>query len=90
LPAKGKDVTIVSFSMGMRYATQATEKLVAAGVDVELIDLRTLRPMDSDTVIESVKKTGRWSRWKRAGRRAASAPNLRRVMEQAFDYLDAP
>ena len=56
---KGEDVTIVSFSMGMRYATQATEKLVAAGVDVELIDLRTLRPMDSDTVIESVKKTGR-------------------------------
>ena len=55
----GKDVTIVSFSMGMRYATQATEKLVAAGVDVELIDLRTLRPMDSDTVVESVKKTGR-------------------------------
>ena len=55
----GKDVTIVSFSMGMRYATQATEKLVAAGVDVELIDLRTLRPMDSATVIESVKKTGR-------------------------------
>ena len=57
--APGKDVTIVSFSMGMRYATQATEKLVAAGVDVELIDLRTLRPMDSDTVVESVKKTGR-------------------------------
>jgi pyruvate dehydrogenase E1 component beta subunit len=56
---KGKDVTIVSFSMGMRYATQATEKLVAAGVDVELIDLRTLRPLDIDTVIESVKKTGR-------------------------------
>ena len=55
----GKDVTMVSFSMGMRYATQATEKLVAAGVDVELIDLRTLRPMDSATVIESVKKTGR-------------------------------
>ncbi|HVW94188.1 MAG TPA: pyruvate dehydrogenase complex E1 component subunit beta, partial [Devosia sp.] len=55
----GKDVTIVSFSMGMRYATQATEKLVAQGVDVELIDLRTLRPMDSDTVIASVKKTGR-------------------------------
>src|SRR5690606_3690681 len=56
---EGKDVTIVSFSMGMRYATQATEKLVAAGVDVELIDLRTIRPMDIETVIESVKKTGR-------------------------------
>ncbi len=45
--------------MGMRYATQATEKLVAAGVDAELIDLRTLRPLDSDTVIESVNKTSR-------------------------------
>src|SRR5690606_4741158 len=56
---EGRDVTIVSFSMGMRYATQATEKLVAAGVDVELIDLRTLRPMDTATIIESVKKTGR-------------------------------
>src|SRR5690606_5527130 len=56
---QGADVTVVSFSMGRRYASQATEKLVAAGVDVELLDRRTLRPLDSDTVIESVKKTGR-------------------------------
>ncbi|MFD2649705.1 pyruvate dehydrogenase complex E1 component subunit beta [Devosia albogilva] len=87
----GKDVTIVSFSMGMRYATQATEKLVAAGVDVELIDLRTLRPMDSDTVVESVKKTGRLvtveEGWPQGGIGAELAA---RVMEQAFDYLDAP
>ncbi|SEQ47887.1 pyruvate dehydrogenase E1 component beta subunit [Devosia sp. YR412] len=88
---KGKDVTIVSFSMGMRYATQATEKLVAAGVDVELIDLRTLRPLDSDTVIESVKKTGRLvtveEGWPQNG---IGAEISARVMEQAFDYLDAP
>ena len=88
---KGKDVTIVSFSMGMRYATQATEKLVAAGVDVELIDLRTLRPLDSDTVIESVKKTGRLvtveEGWPQGG---IGAEISARVMEQAFDYLDAP
>jgi pyruvate dehydrogenase E1 component beta subunit len=88
---KGADVTIVSFSMGMRYATQATEKLVAAGVDVELIDLRTLRPMDSDTVIESVKKTGRLvtveEGWPQSGIGAELAA---RVMEGAFDYLDAP
>jgi len=88
---KGADVTIVSFSMGMRYATQATEKLVAAGVDVELIDLRTLRPMDSDTVIESVKKTGRLvtveEGWPQGG---IGAELSARVMEQAFDYLDAP
>ncbi|MCP8882227.1 pyruvate dehydrogenase complex E1 component subunit beta [Devosia sp. XJ19-1] len=88
---KGADVTIVSFSMGMRYATQATEKLVAAGVDVELIDLRTLRPMDSDTVIESVKKTGRMvtveEGWPQSG---IGAELSARVMEAAFDYLDAP
>lgn len=88
---EGKDVTIVSFSMGMRYATQATEKLVAAGVDVELIDLRTLRPMDSATVIESVKKTGRLvtveEGWPQGGIGAELAA---RVMEGAFDYLDAP
>ncbi|MGV8830690.1 MAG: pyruvate dehydrogenase complex E1 component subunit beta [Devosia sp.] len=88
---KGADVTIVSFSMGMRYATQATEKLVAEGVDVELIDLRTLRPLDSDTVIESVKKTGRLvtveEGWPQGG---IGAELSARVMEQAFDYLDAP
>ena len=82
---KGADVTIVSFSMGMRYATQATEKLVAAGVDVELIDLRTLRPLDSDTVIESVKKTGRMvtveEGWPQGG---IGAELSARVMEQAF------
>ncbi len=87
----GKDVTIVSFSMGMRYATQATEKLVAAGVDVELIDLRTLRPMDSATVIESVKKTGRLvtveEGWPQGGIGAELAS---RVVTEAFDYLDAP
>lgn len=88
---QGKDVTIVSFSMGMRYATQATEKLVAAGVDVELIDLRTLRPLDIDTVIESVKKTGRLvtveEGWPQGG---IGSEISARVMELAFDYLDAP
>ena len=88
---EGSDVTIVSFSMGMRYATQATEKLVAAGVDVELIDLRTLRPLDSATVIESVKKTGRLvtveEGWPQGG---IGAELAYRVGEEAFDYLDAP
>ncbi|MEQ1900478.1 MAG: pyruvate dehydrogenase complex E1 component subunit beta [Devosia sp.] len=87
----GRDVTIVSFSMGMRYATQATEKLVAGGVDVELIDLRTLRPMDSATVIESVKKTGRIvtveEGWPQGG---IGAELCARVVAEAFDYLDAP
>jgi pyruvate dehydrogenase E1 component beta subunit len=87
----GKDVTIVSFSAGMKYATAATEKLVAAGVDVELIDLRTLRPMDTATVIASVKKTGRIvtveEGWPQGGIGAEIAAV---VVAEAFDYLDAP
>ena len=87
----GNDVTIVSFSIGMKYASEATEKLVAEGVDVELIDLRTIRPMDFDTVLESVKKTGRcviveegWPQFSVGSELSA------RLMEAAFDYLDAP
>ena len=53
---EGNDVTIVSFSIGMKYAIEATEKLVDQGVDVELIDLRTIRPLDFETVLKSVKK----------------------------------
>ena len=88
---RGADVTIVAYSMGMRYATQATEKLVAAGVDVELIDLRTLRPMDSDTVVESVKKTGRLVTVEEGWPQGSIGSEISaRVMEQAFDYLDAP
>ncbi len=87
----GRDVTVVSFSAGMKYATEATEKLVAAGVDVELIDLRTLRPMDTQTIIESVKKTGRCvtveEGWPQGGIGAEIASLL---MTEAFDYLDAP
>ncbi len=88
---QGKDVTIVSSSMGMRYATQATEKLVAAGVDVELIDLRTLRPMDTATVIESVKKTGRLVTVEEGWPQGGIGAELAAVaMAEAFDYLDAP
>ena len=87
----GKDLTIVAYSMGMRYATQATEKLVAEGIDVELIDLRTLRPLDIDTVIASVRKTGRCvtveEGWPQGSIGATVAAEL---MEKAFDYLDAP
>src|SRR5690606_38266405 len=88
---QGKDVTLVSFSAGMKYATPAADALVAAGVDVELIDLRTLRPMDSYTVVESVKKTGRLvtveEGWPQGGIGAELAA---RVTAEAFDYLDAP
>ena len=87
----GADVTIVSYSMGMRYAEQATESLVAAGIDVELIDLRTLRPLDMATVTASVKKTGRCVTVEEGWPTGSVGTEIgARLMEEAFDYLDAP
>ena len=87
----GKDVTIVSWSMGMRYALEAAEILAKDGIEAEVIDLRTLKPMDTETIIESVKKTGRVvtveEGWAQSG---VGAEIAARVMEHAFDYLDAP
>jgi pyruvate dehydrogenase E1 component beta subunit len=87
----GADVTIVAWSMGMTYALKAADELAKDGINAEVIDLRTLRPMDSDTIVESVKKTGRIvtveEGWKQSG---VGAEIAARVMEQAFDYLDAP
>ena len=87
----GRDVTIVSFSMGMSYALKAAEELASQGIDAEVIDLRTLRPMDTDTIVESVKKTGRIvtveEGWPQGG---VGAEIAARVMALAFDYLDAP
>jgi pyruvate dehydrogenase E1 component beta subunit len=87
----GKDVTIVAWSMGMSYALKAAEELAKYNIDAEVIDLRTLKPMDSDTIITSVQKTGRLvtveEGWKQSG---VGAEIAARVMEQAFDYLDAP
>jgi pyruvate dehydrogenase E1 component beta subunit len=87
----GKDVTIVSFSMGMTYALKAAEELAQEGIDAEVVDLRTLRPMDTETIVESVKKTGRIvtveEGWPQSGIGAEIAA---RVIEHAFDYLDAP
>ena len=87
----GSDVTIVSFSIGMTYALKAAEELAKDGIEAEVIDLRTLRPMDSDTIIELLKKTGRIvtveEGWPQNG---IGAEIGARVMDQAFDYLDAP
>jgi pyruvate dehydrogenase E1 component beta subunit len=87
----GKDVTIVSFSMGMSYALKAAEELAKESIEAEVIDLRTLRPMDTDTIVASVKKTGRCvtveEGWPQAGIGAEIAA---RLIEHAFDYLDAP
>jgi pyruvate dehydrogenase E1 component beta subunit len=87
----GTDVTIVAWSMGMSYALKAAEELAKENINAEVIDLRTIKPMDTDTIIESVKKTGRLvtveEGWKQSG---VGAEIAARMMEQAFDYLDAP
>jgi pyruvate dehydrogenase E1 component beta subunit len=87
----GNDVTIVAWSMGMTYALKAAEELAKDNIDAEVIDLRTIKPMDTATIIESVKKTGRIvtveEGWKQSGVGAEIAACL---MEEAFDYLDAP
>jgi pyruvate dehydrogenase E1 component beta subunit len=88
---EGKDLTIVSFGIGMVYALQAAEKLEREGIDAEVVDLRTIRPMDSEAVIQSVKKTGRCvtveEGWPQSG---VGAEIMAKIMEDAFDYLDAP
>ena len=87
----GGHVTIVSWSNGMSYALKAAEELAKEGIEAEVIDLRTLRPMDTDTIVASVKKTGRAvtveEGWQQNG---VGAEVAARIMEHAFDYLDAP
>jgi pyruvate dehydrogenase E1 component beta subunit len=88
---EGKDVTIVSFSIGMTYAIKAAEQLAEIGIDAEIIDLRTIRPMDMPTIIESVKKTGRLVTVEEGFPQSSIGTEIAtRVMQQAFDYLDAP
>ncbi|AMM84653.1 pyruvate dehydrogenase complex E1 component subunit beta [Martelella sp. AD-3] len=87
----GKDATLVSFGIGMTYAVEAAEKLAEEGIDVEVIDLRTIRPMDLPTVVESVKKTGRLVTVEEGFPQSSVGTEIAtRVMQQAFDYLDAP
>ncbi|MGO8502666.1 pyruvate dehydrogenase complex E1 component subunit beta [Rhizobium leguminosarum] len=87
----GKDVTVVSFGIGMTYAIKAVAELEKLGIDVELIDLRTIRPMDLPAVIESVRKTGRLVTVEEGYPQSSVGTEIAtRVMQQAFDYLDAP
>jgi pyruvate dehydrogenase E1 component beta subunit len=87
----GNDVTIVAWSIGMTYALKAADELAKESISAEVIDLRTLKPMDTETIIESVKKTGRIvtveEGWRQSGVGAEIAAS---VTEQAFDWLDAP
>jgi pyruvate dehydrogenase E1 component subunit beta len=88
---QGTDVTIVSWSMGMSYSLKAADELAKEHISAEIIDLRTLKPMDIETIIESVKKTGRIvtveEGWRQSGVGAEIAAG---ITEQAFDWLDAP
>lgn len=88
---KGDDVTIVSFGIGMQYAMQAAEKLAEDGISAEVIDLRTLRPMDMATVLESVKKTNRCITVEEGWPQGSVGSWIgSEIMQHAFDYLDAP
>jgi pyruvate dehydrogenase E1 component beta subunit len=87
----GKDVTFVTFGIGMTYAYKAADILMGEGIDVEIIDLRTIRPMDMDTVLKSVIKTGRCVAIEEGfPQSGVTAEIAMKVMEGAFDYLDAP
>jgi pyruvate dehydrogenase E1 component beta subunit len=87
----GRDVTLVAWSIGMTYALKAAEELAKDNIEAEVIDLRTLKPMDIEAILESVKKTNRLvtveEGWRQSGVGAEIAAT---VMEQAFDWLDAP
>jgi pyruvate dehydrogenase E1 component beta subunit len=87
----GTNVTIIAWSMGMTYALKAAEELAKKHIMAEVIDLRTLRPMDTETMVQSVMKTGRCvvveEGWPQSG---VGAEISARLMEHAFDYLDAP
>ncbi len=87
----GKDVTITAFSIMVGRALEAAEKLAEEGIDAEVIDLRTIRPLDVETIVQSVKKTNRLvtceEGWPFAGIGSELAALM---MEHAFDYLDAP
>ena len=88
---EGTYVTIVSFCIGMQYVLEDSNQLEAEGVSVEVIDLRSLRPIDYETVINSIKKTNRCVTAEEGFPVGSIGNHLSAViMERAFDYLDAP
>ena len=88
---QGKDVTIVSWARGMVYALDAAKELAAEGIEAEVIDLRTLRPLDMETVLASVRKTNRIVTVEEAWPVCSLGSEIcARVTAEAFDYLDAP
>ncbi len=88
---KGKDITVVSWSKMVQEATSAADKLAAQGIDAEIIDLRTIKPMDEDTIIKSLKKTGHLIVLHEAVRTNGFGAEVAAVMaEKAYQYLKAP
>lgn len=88
---EGTDVTIVSFGIGMTYALEAAERLAGEGIEAEVIDLRTLRPMDTASIIKSVMKTNRCVTVEEGWPQGSVGNYITSViMQEAFDYLDAP
>ena len=88
---EGEDVTIVSFGIGMKYALDAADELAKDGISAEVIDLRTIRPMDTATVMRSVKKTNRCVTVEEGFPQGSVGNYISSViMQEAFDYLDAP
>ena len=88
---EGTDVTIVSFGIGMTYALEAADKLAEEGISAEVIDLRTLRPMDMDSILASVRKTNRCVTVEEGWPQGSVGSYIgSQIMQHAFDYLDAP
>jgi len=87
----GADVSLITYSRMLLTCTKAAEQLAAEGIDAEIVDVRTLRPLDSETIVNSVKKTHKAivveEDWRSVGMGAEIAA---RIQEEAFDYLDAP
>jgi pyruvate dehydrogenase E1 component beta subunit len=88
---EGRDVTIIGFSLTVKYALEAAEKLAEEGIDAEVIDLRSIRPIDREAIVESVKKTSRCITVEECFPFASIGSEVASIlMEDAFDYLDAP
>jgi len=88
---EGSDVTIVSFGIGMQYALEAAEELAKEGISAEVIDLRTIRPIDYETILTSVRKTNRCVTVEEGFPVCSIGNHLSaKIMTEAFDYLDAP
>ena len=88
---EGKDVTIVSYSIGVGLALDAADALAAEGIDAEVIDLRTLRPLDKEAVLKSLAKTNRLVVAEEGWPACSIASEIISIcMEEGFDHLDAP